>query len=135
MKKRNISGYNEINYVSDTDRLEMQKYVNRYDKKLRRNNSIISSIAQSIKYVVYTPLTIAANVVSVVFRIGGSITAIGIPYGLYCGYKTIVLLNAGVALEDIKQTTFVCLFLIFPFTAYAISLAFQKLSDYLSYNK
>jgi len=135
MKKRDTSGYNEISYVSETDRREMQNYINKYDKKLRKNNNVLLSIAMSIKYVVYTPLAIAANAVSLVFKICGSITAIGIPYGLYCGYKTIKLLSAGVSWGDIKQTTFVCLFVIFPFTAYTISLIFQKLSEYLSYNK
>lgn len=132
MKKDNINAYKQIDVVSDTEKREMQNYIDKYNKKLNKNNNTATKIKQSVKYIICAPLAIAANMVSVVFKIGGSIAAIGIPYGVYCAYKTISQLYAGIALADIKQTTFVCLFIIFPFTAFALSLLFQKLSEYLT---
>jgi hypothetical protein len=135
MKKKNSNVGNEIKYVSEAERNKMQNYINDYNKKLRRKNEVMSNIGHSAKYIFYTPIAIAANILSSIFKIGGGIAAVGMPYGIYCIYKTIVQLNAGIALEDIKQTTFVCLFVIFPFIAFALSLAFEKLSDYLTYNR
>lgn len=132
MENKHIENNNEIRYVSENEREELQNYINKYNKKLRRRNEVISSIIHSLKYIFFTPLSIAANVTSIVFKIGGSITAIGIPYGIFCAYKTIEQLHAGVTFHDIKQTTFVCLFVIFPFAAFFFSLVFEKLSNYLS---
>lgn len=134
MKNKNSVG-NEIKYVSEAERKKMQNYINDYNKKLHKKNETMSNIGRSAKYIFYTPIAIAASILSSVFKIGGGIAAIGMPYGIYCIYKTIVQLSAGIALEDIKQTTFVCLFVIFPFIAFALSLAFEKLSDYLTYNR
>ena len=135
MKDRGMENYDEIKYVSKREKCEMQNYINDYNKKLHKRNEVISNIAHYVKYVFYTPLAIATNIISVIFKIGGSVASIGIPYGVYCVYKTIVQLKAGIAFEDIKQTTFVCLFIIFPFIAFALSLLFEKVSDYLTYHR
>lgn len=135
MKNRGTESYNEIKYVSERERREMQNYINNYNKKLHKRNEVLSSIAHYVKYVFYTPLAIATNIISVIFKVGGSVASIGIPYGIYCVYKTIVQLKTGIAFGDIKQTTFVCLFVIFPFSAFALSLLFEKLSDYLTYHR
>lgn len=135
MKNRGTESYNEIKYVSERERREMQNYINNYNKKLHKRNEVLSSIAHYVKYVFYTPLAIATNIISVIFKVGGSVASIGIPYGIYCVYKTIVQLKAGIAFGDIKQTTFVCLFVISPFIAFALSLLFEKLSDYLTYHR
>ena len=112
MKNRGTESYNEIKYVSERERREMQNYINNYNKKLHKRNEVLSSIAHYVKYVFYTPLAIATNIISVIFKVGGSVASIGIPYGIYCVYKTIVQLKTGIAFGDIKQTTFVCLFVI-----------------------
>lgn len=130
MKNRGTESYNEIKYVSEKERREMQNYINNYNKKLHKRNEVISSIAHYVKYVFFTPLAIATNIISVIFKVGGSVASIGIPYGIYCVY-----LNEGIAFGDIKQTTFVCSFVIFPFIAFALSLLFEKLSDYLTYHR
>lgn len=135
MKNRGTESYNEIKYVSERERREMQNYINNYNKKLHKRNEVLSSIAHYVKYVFYTPLAIATNIISVIFKVGGSVASIGIPYGIYCVYKTIVQLKTGIAFGDIKQTTFVYLFVIFPFIAFALSLLFEKLSDYLTYHR
>lgn len=129
MKNRGTESYNEIKYVSEKERREMQNYINNYNKKLHKRNEVISSIAHYVKYVFFTPLAIATNIISVIFKVCGSVASIGIPYGIYCIY-----INAGIAFGDIKPTTFVCLF-IFPFIAFALSLLFEKLSDYLTYHR
>lgn len=133
--KKGTNDYNKIKYVSENERREMQNYINKYNKKLQRRNETISEIVHCIKYVVYTPLSIATNIISVIFKIGGSVAAVGIPYGFYCTYKMVKQLLAGISFGDIKQTTFVCLFAIFPFIAFALSLLFEKMSDYFTYNR
>jgi len=132
MKNQRGKSRGEIKYLSEAERRETEEYIERYNEKLRKKDEVHSSIGRFIKYVLFTPLAIAANVVSMVFRVGGSIAAVGIPYGLYCIYKTIEQISAGRTIYEIKQTTFVCLFIIFPFTAFAVSFIFDKLSEYLT---
>ena len=135
MKNTKQNSSDEIRFVGEAERAKMQEYINKYNKKMKKKDRIIGNIIHAVKYVFYTPLSIATNVVAVVFKIGGSLTAIGMPYGLYCAYKMIVQMRTGMKISEIEQTTFVCLFVIFPFTAFALSLAFQKLSEYFMYNK
>lgn len=51
MKNRGTESYNEIKYVSEKERREMQNYINNYNKKLHKRNEVISSIAHYVKYV------------------------------------------------------------------------------------
>lgn len=135
MKDNKKNSFSPIEYVSENEKIQMGEYIKKYNKRLERNNAILDMIFRSVKYILFSPLAIATRLLSVLFKIGGSVTAIGLPYGVYCIYKTVILLKDNVALGDIKQTTFVCLFVIFPFTAFAISLGFEKLADYFYNNK
>ena len=131
MRNRGTESYNEIKYVSERERREMQNCINNYNRNCIKETKFFQ---YRIVNMFYTHSCGAANI-SVIFKVGGSVASIGIPYGIYCVYKTIVQLKAGIAFGDIKQTTFVCLFVIFPFIAFALSLLFEKLSDYLTYHR
>lgn len=135
MKKDRAVNYTEIKFVSENRQKDMQEYITKYNKGMRKKSAIFSSLINFLRYTIYIPIAIATNIISVAFKIGGSIAAIGIPYGIYCAYVTVKAMYSGISLGDIKQTTFVCLFLIFPFIAFALSFVFEKVTDYLTYHK
>ena len=135
MKKTRTYSNQEIRMGTEEERREQQAYIDKYNEKLHRKWERNAAIGHSIKYVIFTPVIIALNIVTMIFKLVGGIASIGLPYGLYCVYKTIVQMNAGMALADIKQTTFVCLFVILPFTAFAIAMLSEKLADFLELHK
>ena len=134
MKKISIDDYDEIKYVSEEEHKRMQEYINEYTKKRLRKRERRLKIVHTIKYIFYMPLSIAANVLSVLFKIAGSIASIGIPYGMYCLYKIILQLSNEVALSDINEAHFVFPFFLFPFIAFALSAIFEKVAHYLMYH-
>lgn len=135
MKNGNAYSHQEIRMGTERERREHQAYIDKYNEKLHRKWERNAAIGHSIKYVLFTPIIIALNIVNMILKFVGSIASIGLPYGLYCVYKTVIQMNAGMALTDIKQTTFVCLFAILPFTAFALAMLSEKLADVLERNK
>ena len=135
MKNNEEYKHDEIRFVSEEERKKMQEYVDKYREKERGKDEVKGKLFHAVRYVIYTPISIATHILSCAFKFAGYITSIGLPYGVYCTYKTIVQLKAGVPLAEIRQTTFVCLFVIFPFTAFALNLVLDKLSEYLEFHR
>lgn len=133
--KENKDNTFEIKYLNENEKKKAQEYINKYNKKIRKENEFINKIIDALKYIFFTPLSIATELLSIILKFIGSVTAMGIPYGVYCLYKTIVLLKQNIPLNDIKQFNYALTFLLCPFISFAMSLMFEKLSNYFSYNK
>ncbi|BAL01883.1 hypothetical protein OBV_p-00280 (plasmid) [Oscillibacter valericigenes Sjm18-20] len=126
---------NEIRFVSEEEKKKMQEYIDKHVENEKKRDAAKDKAFHAAKYVLYTPLSIATHIVACAFKFAGYITSIGLPYGLYCIYKTLIQLKAGVPFAEIKQTTFVCLFVILPFAAFALNLIFDKVSEYFSFHR
>jgi hypothetical protein len=98
------------------------------DKRNRRKEKS-GAVLHGISYVLLTPISIALSALSCVSKIVGGISAIGLPYGLYCAYKTVIQMKEGIAFADISQRYPVLLFVILPFTAFLVNLILDKTVD------
>lgn len=134
MKHTSDYTYHEIKIGDEKTRMEDRKYIDSYVAKQHEKQEKIDAVLHCIKFIFFTPFVIAAGIVSFVLKLVGQITSIGLPYGIYCAYQTVVQLKAGVALGDIKQTTFVCLFLLLPFIAFAMSALVEKIGNTLEFS-
>lgn len=100
-------------------------------KKWRREDEIKQGVISILQFVFYPPLAIAFKVIALLSKLIGSITAIGMPYGLYCAYKTVMSLKGGVPLHEIGQTKFILFFIVLPIVAFAIHAVAYKIHEYL----
>lgn len=107
-----------------------EELVREYEEKLERRQARLNAVANGFKAVFFTPLSIGAKVISFVCRLIGSILSLGLPYGIYCVYKTIKQLIEGIAFAEIPQTTGLLFFFILPFIAFGAAFIFENLSDY-----
>lgn len=135
MKQNNAYGFEEIKLFDEEVLKKHQALFDEYDAKLERKWARNAAISHAIKCVLFSPIIIALSIMALGFKFVGSIVSIGLPYGIYCAYKTIIQMNAGMALADIKQTTFVCLFVILPFIAFALAELCVRFADFLELSK
>ena len=107
-----------------------------YERKQAKKDAIIAKLRavwRVIAFVLFMPFVISFHCLSVLLRYGGAVLSLGLPYGLYCLYQTVVQLRAGTALADISQTTSACVFAIAPFVVFALSVLLEKLADVMEY--
>lgn len=78
------------------------------------------------------PALLVLNVVSKVTKIIGCISGIGIPFGLYFAYKTVLFLIHKVPLAEIAQATYMLYFLALPMLAFTIHAIADTLYDYFN---
>lgn len=112
-------------------RLDKEMEENRNKAKCR--SGIASGFFGAVRYVVFTPLSIAANVVGVLSRFVGGIIAIGMPYGVYRLYRAIVEITGGAKFNELKLWA-VWLFVVTPFIAFFVDFVFSKIADILESN-
>ena len=103
-----------------------------YNKKQAKKDAIINNLRavwRVIAFVLFMPFVISFKVLAILLRYGGAALSLGLPYGLYCLYQTVVQLRAGTALVDISQTPPACVFAIAPFVVFTLSMLLEKLAD------
>ena len=103
-----------------------------YNKKQAKKDAIINNLRavwRVIAFVLFMPFVISFKVLAMFLRYGGAVLSLGLPYGLYCLYQTVVQLRSGTALADISQITSACVFAIAPFAVFALSVLLEKLAD------
>ena len=110
------------------ERARFERAIAEENAKNARAEARRKSVLRFFKFVFFTPLIIALNIMGFVFKACGSIVAIGFPYGLWCVYKVIMQLREGIAFADISQTTFVYLFVIAPFVIFALARACEDIA-------
>ena len=116
----------QIKNMSFEERYEYSKYVNEYKYNQKKR------FQAGMRAVFFPPLSIGFRVVSVICKLLGIITAIGLPYGIYCAYRVALQLYNGVPFGEVEQIQFVFLFLIFPFIAFFAFHITKSLSEYLN---
>lgn len=132
--KKNSCDYTPI-VISEEEKRRGEIIVEAYNRKLEKRNKRNSAITGVLKFTFFSPLAIATHIISIILKIIGTITAIGLPYGLYCVYEVIRQLVDGKSITEIEQTGFVCLFVLIPFVAFLISGLTEKLADFFDYHR
>lgn len=137
MKNNKGNPFHQIEYVSKDEKKELRKYIEEYNKKLERQTEIKNTICSYFKYVFFSPLAIVTGLLSLFFKLCGTISAFVMPYGFYCLYKFIIIIkeNKEWSWNDTKEIRYIIAFIIFPFIAFAISLMFEKIAVFLNKNK
>jgi len=98
-----------------------------------RFGRIVKPVKEALRYALFAPLSIVFKIVSFATVFIGSISAIGIPYGLYSGYRVFIQLRNGVSFAEATHKWFVGLFVILPVIAFLIHFLVDKLIDYFEY--
>lgn len=102
-------------------------------KKAKYKSGIASGFFGALRYVFFTPLSIAANVVAVLSKFAGGILAVGMPYGAYRLYRAVVEIAGGAKFNDVEMWA-VWLFVVTPFIAFLVDFVFSKIADFLKSN-
>jgi len=119
LKEKEIRGMNSE---------QLNEYINYITKK---KIACQKNIMKVIKGIIFLPLSIGIYVVALVARLIGTITSIGLPYGIYCVYKVVRQLQEGIALAEIDETVLVIVFFIIPFGGFVIYYLGESLSRWL----
>lgn len=99
------------------------KTVMKYDKRLARNEAIKKTLAT----IFFTPLSIACNVISILSRVAATFLSMGIPYGIYCGYKVFIQMREGISFFETTHRFFFIVFIVFPFAGLLLHVIFRRL--------
>lgn len=124
-----------IKYMSTEEAAEAQKYIEEYNAKLQKKFKRQRNISNFFKCMFFSPLAICTRIVASILRLIGCILAIGMPYGIYCIYKTAEQLVSGVSYVDIEHTKWIVPLFILPFVLFGIYYLLDKLADYFDFNK
>ena len=130
----NIIDYTPI-VISEEDRLRGERLAAEYNRKLEKRFKRTEAVKGVLKYTFLTPLAIASHIISILLKLIGTVTAIGLPYGLYCVYEVICKLCDGIELSEIPQRDFVCLFVFTPFIAFLLSGLTEKIADFRDFHR
>lgn len=115
---------------------EEQNEIIRKEKEMRvraHERKITTKIWNTLRPVLYTPLSIFFRVLSFISRIAGGIASIAMLYGLYCAWKAYSAWKAGEVFSQYIQTSVTLILL--PFIAFAIAIFSEKLWFYFDENK
>lgn len=143
MKMKNVKRNTEtIHNIEEAEHLiyseeikkRTEELVREYEEKLKRKQARLTAVANGFKAVFFIPLKIASRVLSWGCRLAGTLLSLGLPYGIYCVYKTVKQLIAGFAFSEIPQTAGLCFFFILPFIAFGTAFIFENLADYFELN-
>lgn len=120
----------KITYFDEEKQREVRKLFEQHQEKENKKQLRKNRTVSFIKFMLCSPLAICTRVLAVLSKFIGSISAIGMPYGIYCIYKTIVQVKEGMVLGDIESKKWITVFVIFPFIAFALHYVFDKSSAY-----
>jgi len=109
----------------------MNTIVTNENEKIKRKLERNKAIADGSRYILLTPLSVAFKVVSVITKIIGMVSAIGLPYGVYSIYMVVTQLNDGVPFMEATHRIPIGLFVILPFVALLVHVLTKKFSLYL----
>lgn len=118
----------EFRKLSDEEQAKYQMMIAADYRKCQRREAIKSEIRKALRYIVFTPFSIAANVLSLILKIVGSILSIGLPYGLIQLYRAIYAALKGKEMTDSYAVPIV-LFFVLPFIALFASWVCAKFAD------
>lgn len=120
----------EIRILSDEEQEKYKLMIAAENWKCQRMEAIKSEVRGALRYIVFTPFAIAANVMSLLLKIVGCVLSIGLPYGLYMLYRAIC---AGINGTEVVGSCAVpiILFLVIPFIAMFASWVCAKVADCL----
>lgn len=119
----------EFNNIDENVR-RAEKTIIKERRKYERNQEI----SRCFRVVVFTPLSISFKVISVIARLVGSISSIGMPYGLYCFYRAWISYKNGIEISEIQSVFYVWLFIVLPLAAFLIYFLSDKLYYYFFRN-
>lgn len=125
----------KMTYYTDEEQKQVKQYISQQYTKTAKRILRKRGFVSFLKYVCFSPLSISTRVLAIVCKIIGSISAIGLPFGIYNIYKMIVQVNEGILLADIECTKWIAAFFILPFAAFALYYIFDKSSNYFVYNR
>ena len=133
---KRASDYNfDFKIGDEKTRLEHQKYIDEIMAVKRAKWKRQEDIACVVKNILFTPIILAANLLSMLTKGCGTLLAFGLPYGIYCAYKAVMQLRSGVAISEISGTKSIIWFLLMPFVAFAVSALLEKFADWLDMEK
>lgn len=130
MKNIQFNDEIKITYYSEEKQRDVLNYIAQQQEKEKKKILHKCRGKSFLKCMFFSPLSICTRVLATVCKIIGSISAIGMPYGIYNIYKTIVQVNEGIAFGDIECTKWIAVFVILPFVAFALHYLFDKSSNY-----
>jgi hypothetical protein len=135
MKKLNLEDEINLTYFDDEQQAYAMKCIEAHYNKKRRVENIKYRLKCFLKCVVYSPLAIFCRIIAIVSKLAGTLSAICMPYGLYCIYKLILEIKSGVAFSQSENLFEIAAFVIFPFIAFGLYYLFDKASFYFESNK
>lgn len=119
--------------ATERQQRENERMVRELDRKIARNEEIKSKIADFLRPIFFTPLSIFFHIVTFAFRIIGGISCVTMFYGIYCAYKAFIAWRAGEIFGNYVQTA--VMLIVFPFIAFAIATIAGKAWVYFEDNK
>lgn len=94
-----------------------------------KKKNVTSALKEALCYIIFKPIALALNVMSVVAKLIGSALSFGMPYGIYRIIRSIVSLSDGAELADIAWWP-VWWFVALPFIAFTAEVIFDKIADF-----
>jgi len=115
-----------IDNISYDDEKQFQRLVAIENRKIERSDNF----RLAFRGVFFPPLSIAFKLIAVATKIIGSISALGIPIGIYFAYKVALQLYSGTPLLEAEGLLYACGFIIFPFIAFSVHFISVKIAEY-----
>ena len=94
---------------------------------------LVKYILKAFIYIFFAASSVALKGLSFISFFIGGISALGIPYGIYCVYKVITQINENTPLSEATHKWGIYLFIALPFVAFLIRFLADKLSKYIDY--
>lgn len=95
---------------------------------------IFGAILSALRTIIYTPLSIAFHVISIVSRIIGGVSSVGLLLGAYDVYQGVRELMNGVPFSEIAMFGKAVPFIVTPFAAYAVAVITEHIYLYFENN-
>jgi len=131
-RQNSESYYNNLNELKESfEQMKMEREIERFNLEPYKEHWISSFADTMAEVFFYTPLVLLLKAICAVTAIIGTVSAIGIPYGIYCIYKVITQINEGIQLSETTHKLGVGLFIIIPLGALFIHLPCFKLHEHL----